>query len=73
MRRSGLTPNNIAIRQNQPTQNVQQSPPIPVQIQRSTQPKQEQPKLQHNLQTKQPVQVQSNRPNFSANLPSIRR
>ena len=70
MRRSGLAPRNVAIRQNQPnqTQNVQQyySPPAPAQIQRPIQ-------LKPEPQTQQPVQFQSNRPNFSANLPSIRR
>ena len=64
MRRSGLAPSNVAIRQNQPKQtpNVQQyysPPPVPAQIQRPTQP---QP------QTQQPTQFQSNRPNFSGNI-----
>jgi len=66
MRRSGLAPSNVAIRQNQPKQtpNTQQyysPPPAPVQIPRLIQP-----------QTQQPVQLQSNRPNFSANLPRRR-
>lgn len=69
MRRSGLAPSNVAIRQNQPKQtlNVQQyysPPPAPAQIQRPTQT---QP--QPNPQTQQPVSFQSNRPNFSGNLP----
>jgi hypothetical protein len=80
MRRSGLAPSNVAIRQNQPTQNIQRyySPPSQVQIQRPTQPKQEQskplpqPQPQAQAQTQQPVQFQSNRPNFSANLPRRR-
>lgn len=74
MRRSGLTPSNVAIRQNQPTQNIQQyysPPPAPVQIQKPTQP-QPQPQPQPKPQTQQPVQFQSNRPNFSANLPRRR-
>jgi len=77
MRRSGLAPSNVAIRQNQPKQtpNVQQyySPPSQVQIQHPTQPKQEQskplPQPQPNPQTQQSVPFQSNRPNFSGNLP----
>lgn len=69
MRRSGLAPSNVAIRQNQPKQtpNVQQyysPPPAPAQIQRPTQP-QTQPQPQ-------PAQFQSNRPNFSGNLPRRR-
>ncbi len=65
MRRSGLAPN-IAIRQKYPTPNIQQyyNPP-PFQTQRPIQP-QPQPQLQ-------PAILQSNRPNFSANLPSSRR
>ena len=65
MRRSGLAPSNIAIRQKQPTQNIQQlytSPPqrpIP-------------PPKQPQTQTPE-LPFQSNRPNFSGNLPSIRR
>ncbi len=74
MRRSGLAPNqsNIAIRQNQPkqTSNVQQyySPPAPTptQIQRPTQP---QTTPQTQTQTQQSTIFQSNRPNFSGNLP----
>jgi hypothetical protein len=65
MRRSGLAPSNVAIRQIQSKQtpNVQQyySPPAPAQ--RPTQP---QP------QTQQPAPFQSNRPNFSGNLPRRR-
>ena len=73
MRRSGLAPRNVAIRQNQPKQapNVQQyysPPPAPAQIQRPIQPT-----SQPQTQTQQPVPFQSNRPNFSANLPSVRR
>ena len=57
MRRSGIAPSNIAIRQKQLTPVY--TPPAPAQIQRPTQP-QPQP---------QPAQFQSNRPNFSCNLP----
>lgn len=70
MRRSGLAPNqsNIAIRQNQPKQipNVQQyysPPPAPVQIPRPIQPQ---------TQTPTSTAFQSNRPNFSGNLPRRR-
>jgi hypothetical protein len=68
MRRSGLAPSNVAIRQNQPKQtpNVQQyysPPPAAAKIQRPTQP-QPQPQPQT-----QPATFQSNRPNFSGNLP----
>ena len=67
MRRSGLAPSNVAIRQNQPKQtpNVQQyysPPPAPAQIQRPTKP-------QPQPQTQQSTTFQSNRPNFSGNLP----
>ena len=67
MRRSGLAPNNIAIRQKQT--NVQQlyTPPS---TQRPTPPPPQQPQPQ--IQTQQ-LPFQSNRPNFSGNLPSIRR
>ena len=71
MRRSGLAPNqsNIAIRQNQPKQipNVQQyySPPPPAQIPRPTQ-------TPSQLQTQTAIPFQSNRPNFSGNLPRRR-
>ena len=73
MRRSGLAPSNVAIRQNQPKQtpNVQQyysPPPAPAQIQRPTQP---QPTPQPH-QTQQSTTFQSNRPNFSGNLPRSR-
>jgi len=66
IRRSGLAPSNVAIRQNQPKQtpNIQQyysPPPAPVQAPRLIQP-----------QTQQPIQFQSNRPNFSGNLPRRR-
>ena len=66
MRRSGLAPSNIAIRQKQPTTNVQQlyTPPP---TQRPPPPPQE---PQPQTQT---IPFQSNRPNFSGNLPSIRR
>ena len=60
MRRSGLAPSNIAIRQKQPTQIYTSPPPPP--------PPPQQPKPET-----QPVLFQSNRPNFSGNLPSIRR
>ena len=72
MRRSGLAPSNIAIRQKQQTTNVQQfyTPPP---TQRPIPPLQQpQPKLQPQPQP-QPQTFQSNRPNFSGNLPSIRR
>jgi hypothetical protein len=69
MRRSGLAPNqsNIAIRQNQPKQipNVQQYYSPPAQIPRPTQPS-SQP------QTQTAIPFQSNRPNFSGNLPRRR-
>lgn len=70
MRRSGLAPSNIAIRQKQPTMNVQQlyTPPP---TQRPPPPPQE-PQPQSQTQT-QTIPFQSNRPNFSGNLPSIRR
>jgi hypothetical protein len=73
MRRSGLAPSNVAIRQNQPKQtpNVQQyysPPPAPAQIQRPTKP---QPTPQPH-QTQQSTTFQSNRPNFSGNLPRRR-
>ena len=61
MRRSGIAPSNIAIRQKQLTPVYTPPAPVPVQIQRPTQP---QPKSQP-----QPAQFQSNRPNFSGNLP----
>jgi hypothetical protein len=63
MRRSGIAPSNVAIRQSQPKQ-YYSPPPAPAQIQRPTQPEpQSQP---------QPTQFQSNRPNFSGNLPRRR-
>ena len=69
MRRSGLAPNNIAIRQKQT--NVQQlyTPPP---TQRPTPPPSQQPQTQTQTQTPK-LPFQSNRPNFSGNLPSIRR
>ena len=72
MRRSGLAPSNVEVRQNQQKQtpNVQQyysPPPPPAQIQRPVQP---QPTPQP--QTQQPATFQSNRPNFSGNLPRRR-
>ena len=71
MRRSGLAPSNVAIRQNQPKQtpNVQQyysPPPAPAQIQRPIQPN---PQPQIKTQAQQSTTFQSNRPNFSGNLP----
>lgn len=62
MRRSGLAPSNVAIRQKQTTPIA---PPLaPVQAQRPTQPQtQTQP---------QTTPFQSNRPNFSGNLPRRR-
>ena len=72
MRRSGLAPNqsNISIRQNQPKQtpNVQQyySPP-PAQI-----PRPPQTLSQPQTQTQTAIPFQSNRPNFSGNLPRRR-
>jgi hypothetical protein len=62
MRRSGLAPSNVAIRQKQATPSV--LPLAPVQAQRSTQP---QPQTQP-----QTTPFQSNRPNFSGNLPRRR-
>lgn len=62
MRRSGLAPSNIAIRQKQATPSV--LPPAPVQTQRPIQP---QPQTQP-----QTTPFQSNRPNFSGNLPRRR-
>ena len=62
MRRSGLAPSNIAIRQKQAIPSV--LPPAPVQTQRPTQP---QPQPQP-----QTTPFQSNRPNFSGNLPRRR-
>jgi hypothetical protein len=61
MRRSGLAPNqsNIAIRQKQSTPSV--PPPAPVQILRPTHP-----------QSQPTTTFQSNRPNFSGNLPRRR-
>jgi hypothetical protein len=69
MRRSGLAPNNIAIKQKQQT-NVQQL--YTPTIQRPTPPPQQSNPIP---QTQIPPQLpfQSNRPNFSGNLPSIRR
>ena len=65
MRRSGLAPSNVAIRQKQLTPVYTPPPaPAPAHIQRPTQPEpQSQP---------QPTQFQSNRPNFSGNLPRRR-
>jgi hypothetical protein len=63
MRRSGLAPSNIAIRQKQATPSV--LPHALVQTQRPTQ-------TQPQPQTQQPTQFQSNRPNFSGNLPRRR-
>jgi hypothetical protein len=65
MRRSGLAPSNVAIRQKQLTP-VYTPPPAPAQIQRPTQPE---PQSQTQPQ---PTQFQSNRPNFSGNLPRRR-
>lgn len=62
MRRSGLAPSNVAIRQIQSKQ-YYSPPPAPAPAQRPTQP---QP------QTQQPAPFQSNRPNFSGNLPRRR-
>jgi hypothetical protein len=59
MRRSGIAPSNIAIRQKQLTPVYTPPAPAPAHIQRPTQPP---------PQT-QPAQFQSNRPNFSGNLP----
>jgi hypothetical protein len=64
MRRSGLAPSNISIRQKQPTQ-IYTPPP---QIIQTPPPPPQQPKPET-----QSVPYQSNRPNFSGNLPSIRR
>lgn len=64
MRRSGIAPSNIAIRQKQLTQVYTPPAPAPVQIQRPTQPP---PQIQP-----QPAIFQSNRPNFSGNLPRRR-
>lgn len=76
MRRSGLAPTNIAIRQKQPTTNVQQFYTPPPQ-QRPTQPPQQSKPIPQTQTLPQPqtqtIPVQSNRPNFSGNLPSIRR
>jgi len=72
MRRSGLAPSNIAIRQNQPKQtpSVQQyyspPPPPPAQIPRPPTQTSSQP------QTQTAIPFQSNRPNFSGNLPRRR-
>jgi len=68
MRRSGLAPNNIAIKQKQQT-NVQQFY-TPAQTQRPTPPPPQQPQTQTPTLK---LPFQSNRPNFSGNLPSIRR
>jgi hypothetical protein len=67
MRRSGLAPSNIAIKQKQPITNVQQlyTPP-------PTQRPPQEAQIQSQTQT-QTIPFQSNRPNFSGNLPSIRR
>ena len=73
MRRAGLAPTNIAIRQKQQTQNVQQFYTPPPQTQRPTPPPQQsqpQPLLQPQHHT---IPFQSKRPSFSGNLPSIRR
>ena len=70
MRRSGLAPSNIAIRQKQPTQNIQQL--YTPTIQRPTPPPQQSKPIPPKTQP-QTAPFQSNRPNFSGNLPSIRR
>jgi len=70
MRRSGLTPSNIAIRQNQAPKTVRTLPP---QLQRPTQPAEElkeklsQPRPQSQLQLQRSPQF------FSGNLPSALR
>jgi len=63
MRRSGLAPSNIAIRQTPPPPTIHTPPPQTIQTPPPPQPKPE----------TQSVPYQSNRPNFSGNLPSIRR
>lgn len=74
MRRAGLAPNNIAIKQKQQT-NVQQFYTPPTQ-QRPTPPPPQQHQTQTQTSTSTPtpkLPFQSNRPNFSGNLPSTRR
>jgi len=77
MRRSGLTPSNIAIRQNQALKTVRT---LPSQLQRPTQPVEEpkeqlaQPKPQLQLpQPKPQLQLQRSPQFFSGNLPSALR
>jgi len=70
MRRSGLAPSNIAIRQKQQTTNVQQFYTPPPTQRPIPPPQQPQPQPQPQPQTQT---FQSNRPSFSGNLPSIRR
>jgi hypothetical protein len=71
MRRAGLAPNNIAIKQKQQT-NVQQFYTPPTQQRPIPPPQQPQTQTQTSTPTPQ-LPFQSNRPNFSGNLPSIRR
>ena len=66
MRRSGLTPSNIAIRQNQAPKTVRTLPP---QLQRPTQPVEE---LKEKLSQPRP-QLQRSPQFFSGNLPSALR
>ena len=68
MRRSGLAPSNIANRQKQSTQVYTPQSQF---IQKQTPPPQQ--VLPQPKPVTQPVPYQSNRPNFSGNLPSIRR
>ena len=68
MRRSGLTPSNIAIRQNEPTKTVRT---LPHQLQRPTQPVIE-PK-EPVSQPKPQLQLQRSPQFFSGNLPSALR
>jgi hypothetical protein len=68
MRRSGLTPSNIAIRQNQALKTVRT---LPSQLQRPTQPVEE-PKEQL-AQPKPQLQLQRSPQFFSGNLPSALR
>jgi len=82
MRRSGLAPSNIAIRHKQTTQvytlphQYIQKQALSQQFYQQTQQKQTPPPPpQQTPQAPPPQQIiyQSNRPNFSGNLPSMRR
>jgi hypothetical protein len=70
MRRSGLTPSNIAIRQNQLQKTVRT---LPSQLQRPTQPMEEPKEQLPQIKPQPQLQLQRSPQFFSGNLPSALR